>query len=113
MYTLEQKEQLQQTLEGKISSVQKQVAELKKLTQPIAPENAIGRVSRMDAINNRSVNEAALRKTQDRLKNMKFNLSNLHKKEFGACSRCGQTIQFERLLYMPESHTCTPCARRR
>ena len=33
----------------------------KELTKPIAPENAIGRVSRMDAINNKSVNEAALK----------------------------------------------------
>ncbi len=29
---------------------------LKELTKPIAPENAIGRVSRMDAINNKSIN---------------------------------------------------------
>ena len=38
---------------------------------PIAPENAIGRVSRMDAINNKSVNEAALKKAEIKLKTSK------------------------------------------
>ena len=36
----------------------------KEITKPIAPENAIGRISRMDAINNKSVTEAALRQAK-------------------------------------------------
>ena len=36
------------------------IREYKKSTQPISPENAIGRVSRMDAINNNSIVYAAL-----------------------------------------------------
>jgi len=37
------------------------------MTQPIAPENAIGRLGRMDAINNKSVMEAALREAEAKL----------------------------------------------
>ena len=37
------------------------ILEYTELCKPIAPENSIGRVSRMDAINNKSVVEAALR----------------------------------------------------
>jgi len=44
-----------------IKETQKVISNLKDLTKPISPENSIGRVSRMDAINNKSVNEAALR----------------------------------------------------
>ena len=44
----------------KLEILDERIEEL-ELTKPIPPENAIGRVSRMDAINNRSVNEAALR----------------------------------------------------
>ena len=36
----------------------------KNLTKPIAPENSIGRVSRMDAINNKVFIEEVLRKTE-------------------------------------------------
>jgi len=32
-----------------------------ELTKPVAPDVAIGRISRMDAINNKSVAESALR----------------------------------------------------
>jgi DnaK suppressor protein len=39
-----------------ISSTEKKILDLENLTQPISPNDAIGRVSRMDAINNKSVN---------------------------------------------------------
>ena len=40
-------------IEKEISKTQGLIAEYKELTKPIAPENAIGRISRMDAINNK------------------------------------------------------------
>jgi len=49
-------------INDEITSTQTAIENYKELTKPIAPENAIGRVSRMDAINNKSVNEAALKK---------------------------------------------------
>jgi len=36
------------------------------LTKPISPESAIGSVSRMDAINNKSINESALRQSEEK-----------------------------------------------
>ena len=36
-------------------STKKDIKGLKEATKPISPENSIGRVSRMDAINNKSV----------------------------------------------------------
>ena len=49
------KEEIEKTLQS--------ISSYKELTKPIAPENAIGRISRMDAINNKTVNEDALRKS--------------------------------------------------
>ena len=49
-------------LEEAISKTIQKIRRYEEMTQPIAPDNAIGRVSRMDAINNKSVIEAALRK---------------------------------------------------
>lgn len=81
-----------------------------ELTKPIAPENAIGRVSRMDAINNRSVNEAALKKAEQKLSNLKIALSNINDPDFGVCYKCKQNIPIGRVLLMPHARFCVQCA---
>ena len=85
--------------------------EYKELTQPIAPENAIGRVSRMDAINNKSINEAALRKAEAKLKNLEFALSNVDDPDFGFCIKCKQKIPVQRIMLVPQSRFCVNCAK--
>jgi len=85
--------------------------ELKELTKPIEPDCAIGRVSRMDAINNKSINEAALRKSQDKLKRIDISLEHMVDDDFGNCIECGDTIPIQRLLIMPGS-LCVKCAQR-
>ena len=45
----------------KIQKTEKKINQYTKLCKPIAPENTIGRVSRTDAINNKSIIEEALR----------------------------------------------------
>lgn len=82
----------------------------KELTKPIAPENAIGRVSRMDAINNKSVIEAALKKAEQKLSNLKIALSNINDPDFGVCYKCKQNIPIGRVLLMPHARFCVQCA---
>ena len=55
---------------------------LKLLVQPIEPDNSIGRISRMDAINNKSINDRMLRKAQEKLKYLKLNLKSLKNEDF-------------------------------
>lgn len=86
------------------------ISNLEELTKPIAPENAIGRVSRMDAINNKSVNEAALSKAKQKLKNLKITLSNLNEPDFGICAKCKHIIPIGRVMLMPHSRFCVNCA---
>jgi len=82
----------------------------RELTKPIAPENAIGRVSRMDAINNKSINEAALKKVEQKLKNLNITLSNLYESDFGICAKCKNNIPINRIMLMPHSRFCVNCA---
>ncbi|MEY8849362.1 hypothetical protein AB9K26_11130 [Psychroserpens sp. XS_ASV72] len=51
------KEKIKQAIEAEILKTEKSIAEYKELTQPIPPSEAIGRVSRMDAINNKTINK--------------------------------------------------------
>jgi DnaK suppressor protein len=99
-------------IEAAIRKTADEVRQLEEATQPISPENAIGRVSRMDAINNKGVSEAALRSAKRKFTNLKIALEKVDKPEFGICSRCKQPIPAARLMYMPESTRCVRCADR-
>lgn len=87
-----------------------EIAQLKELTKPIAPENAIGRISRMDAINNKSVNEASLRQMEEKVREIENALTRLDEKDFGMCKRCHKPIPEGRLLLLPGTTTCVNCA---
>lgn len=101
--------ELKMLIEQKIGTLEHNIVELEELTQPIAPENAIGRVSRMDAINNRSVNEAALRQSRIKLSALKLALKSIDDPDFGICIGCRKPIPPGRLLLMPESRKCVQC----
>ncbi len=97
-------------IKASILKTEKQIIELEELTQPISPENAIGRISRMDAINNKSVAEAALRTKKKKLASLKNALTKIDLPGFGTCERCKNPIQIARVIYMPESGLCVRCA---
>jgi DnaK suppressor protein len=95
--TSSEREQIRQKLQDTILKVQNEIAELKELTKPIAPDSAIGRISRMDAINNKSVNDAGLRKSKVKLSKLEKNLERIDDEDFGNCTRCGKEIQVGRI----------------
>lgn len=94
-----------------ISKTEKAISDYKELTKPIAPDVSIGRVSRMDAINNKSVNEASLRQAEVKLKNLNRVLDKFGTDDFGICLKCKQPIPVGRILIRPQSLLCVNCAR--
>jgi len=108
----EERTLLKDKITEKIAKTEKKIKELEELAKPIGPENSIGRVSRMDAINNKSVTEAALRNARQQLAKLQVALSKIDLPEFGICVFCKQPIPSARLLYMPESSRCVRCADR-
>jgi|SRR6056297_2635362 len=104
-------DEMKQKINEEIAKTEQLIADYKEMTQPVSPDNAIGRVSRMDAINNRSVNESALRNAEEKLRKLEYVKKNLDSKDFGKCVKCGQEIPLGRLLIKPESVHCVKCAR--
>ena len=104
-------EEIKQNIHQEISKTEKLIEEYKELTKPVAPDEAIGRISRMDAINNKSVTEATLRKAEQKLKNLQRVLSQFGTPEFGLCLSCKKVIPIGRILIRPESLYCINCAR--
>jgi len=97
-------------IKAEIEKTEKEITELKELTKPISPENAVGRLSRMDAINNKSINENRLRSSEAKLKKLQHSLQKSSEENFGTCGRCGGNIQLGRLMLLPESNYCIRCA---
>ncbi|MFK7783167.1 TraR/DksA family transcriptional regulator [Psychroserpens sp.] len=105
------KETVKATILDEISKTESSISQYKELTKPIAPNDAIGRVSRMDAINNKTINEASLRQAVSKLKTLNIVLSKIEDHDFGICLKCKQTIPIGRILIRPESLLCVNCAR--
>ena len=105
-----QLKKIQQKLFKEIKSTQLKLNEYTKLCKPIAPENAIGRISRMDAINNKSVVEAVLRETKNKMAQLQIMKSKINDTNFGTCAKCTQIIPFGRLMIRPHSNFCVNCA---
>ena len=110
MLSSEEKEEIKEALLRQAAVLDERIAEYRELTKPIPPSEAIGRVSRMDAINNKSVNEAALRQAEKQRQGLNRALQRLDDDRFRLCPRCGEPIPTGRLLLMPGAMTCVRCA---
>ena len=100
---------IEKHIKQEIAKTKVSIDSLRLLTQPVAPDCAIGRVSRMDAIQNKSINEAALEKAIRKLSGLEFALNRIHEADFGICVRCKQAIPVQRIMLLPHSRFCARC----
>ena len=108
--TQEELNQIRDRAIRKRVDLEERIAEYRELTKPIPPSEAIGRVSRMDAINNRSVNEAALRQLEKELDQLDKAMDRMRDEKYGKCIGCGEEIPAGRLMLMPSAMRCVRCA---
>lgn len=104
------KKEIRINIEFEIEKTNNDIMALVDLTKPISPENAIGRISRMDAINNKSINDASLLKSREKLKNLQVALEKLDTADFGICIRCKMPIPLGRIMLMPYAKKCVKCS---
>lgn len=104
------REKVELKIISEIEKTQKDINALSELIKPISPDNAVGRLSRMEAINAKSINEAAHGNARVKMGKLKWALSHVHDPEFGLCLECGDPIPIGRILLMPETTLCVICA---
>ena len=102
---------LRRKIQEEINKTQISIEDYQEIIKPVAPDVAIGRISRMDAINNNSVTAAALRQAEEKLEKLNYVLSKIDSEEFGICLKCKQAIPPGRILIRPESMYCVNCAK--
>jgi DnaK suppressor protein len=88
------------------------VERLEESAKPIAPDRALGRITRADGMNDQAVSSAALERNRARLYQLESTLDRIDRPGFGDCVACGRPIPVERLLALPESTRCVRCASR-
>lgn len=101
---------MQKIIKEKIEETKSEITQLEDLTKPIEPDNAYGRLSRMDAINNKTINDAALRKQKSQLQKLERALDKIDEGNYGICLKCGDDIPVGRLKFMPWTTKCVNCA---
>lgn len=106
----EELSEIKQIISDHIASAHEEIKELIELTKPVSLDASIGRLSRMDAINNKAINEKALRDKKQILNKLDRAKERVEKNEIGTCLRCGDEIPFGRLKVMPYTTRCVKCA---
>jgi len=109
--TKEQRDELSLMLENLCKETVKQVEQLEKSSRPVSLDESIGRLSRMDAINQQNMALAGLESAKQRLAMLEAALVRLNDGEYGSCLLCKKPISWERLQAKPEALACIKCAR--
>lgn len=107
------KKRIRLEIEKKIKELKKSIISLEEQSKPVEPDRAIGRITRMDAIQQKSVCEANLRAAEESLYQLEETLPLIDQPGFGICAACGQNIPVERVLLVPASRLCVSCAAKR
>lgn len=102
--------EMQKKLEKSLEEVKEEILTLTESSRPVAPDNSLGRLTRMDAIGQKSINEAALKNTELKLQRIESALKRINNDEYGECILCGDEIGKKRLKAIPEIPTCLDCS---
>ncbi len=78
-------------------------------TRPVDLDEPIGRLTRMDAIQQQSMSSANRRGHDIRLRQVQQALTSIEQGQFGLCRRCEDPIGAKRLEARPESPYCLDC----
>lgn len=97
-------------LKSELAKLKIEIASLVENTKPIAPNVSLGRLTRMDAIASKGVNESILYDARIRQKELERALEQLETGVYGICQSCGKPIAAARLEFIPEAKTCMACA---
>lgn len=109
--TPEERTDVENQIKAELVKLDEEIASLEGSTGAVAPDNAIGRLTRMEAINSKEITEAGLRKAKLRRKHLQTALERLAEDEdYGTCEMCDEPIPVKRLMLVPESTRCVPCA---
>ncbi|XPV75689.1 MAG: TraR/DksA family transcriptional regulator [Desulfovibrio sp.] len=97
-------------IQNEIVELERTVEGLEGTLAPVEPDVAIGRLSRLDSMQNQSINEARRSQSKQRILRLQDALERLEDPDFGYCEECGEPIALKRIMALPEVTLCIDCA---
>ncbi|MBT8495575.1 MAG: TraR/DksA C4-type zinc finger protein [Deltaproteobacteria bacterium] len=107
--TIEQEGELRGDLEALETELSSHLETSKGSDAPVAPSEAIGRLSRMDAIQQKELAGAGRRNAERRLGLVRAALAAMGRGEYGSCRECEEPVGYRRLKARPETGFCLRC----
>lgn len=109
--TVDQLIELEALAHEQIAQLEGELASGAEEAGAIAPDKAIGRLSRLDAMQIQEMAKEAQRRREDRLHRLHQAIERMDVGSYGRCASCGEEIEYQRLEIAPEITRCGPCAR--
>jgi len=108
----EDKAILAEEIDAQLQEADDTIGHLREAVKAVAPDNALGRLTRMEAIGDQNVAKAKLSQLQERRDKLKQALKRLPAENYGICAVCKNPIAMDRLLALPEARVCMTCFNR-
>jgi DnaK suppressor protein len=108
-----QRAELEDDLDALIESLRDAVESARERSRPVDLDEPIGRVSRIDAIQQQSMVQAGRQAAQRRLALAEGARRRIAEGDYGECAGCGEQIGFARLKARPETPFCVGCQEHR
>ena len=106
----QQIEALRSTLVSSQQALQEQMLSTDSSTKPVTlDQQSVGRVSRVDAIQQQQMAIANQQQADQLLKRIELALLRINSGEYGTCLKCDEPIAFARLQAQPYASLCIDC----
>ena len=103
--------ELRQQLEDELRSIEETAAERASASATvILDQQAVGRLSRMDAMQQQAMAQAESRRAAARVKMIRSALAKIGDQDYGLCETCDEPIAEGRLRVDPAALLCITCA---
>ncbi len=110
--TKKERETLRGLLEQLVAELEESLRGSASAARPVVlDQSSVGRLSRMDAMQQQAMAKATRQKTQLRATQCKVALSAFDRDEYGLCRKCEEPIGYARLSAKPEAPFCLACQR--
>ena len=101
--------ELQGDLRDLVGRLEQALAGSEESVKPVDLDLPIGRLSRMDALQQQTVAQANRRSVETRLGQARAALAAIEEDSYGTCRICDEPIGFKRLKARPETPLCVAC----
>lgn len=101
--------EMRERLQSRAVELRDTIARIDGATAPVSPNNAIGRLTRLDAMQATSMRRAVAHDHDIELQNIERALKAIADGEYGICRRCKEYIAQARLRAKPEAFLCVAC----